>query len=143
METIQFPAGFTWGAASAAYQVEGSPLADGAGPSSWHEFSHRRGTVQDGTTGDVACDHYRRYREDVALVRQPGAHGQTSDKCCSAVRGLRKFGVIRLGLLCHGIVHRVLNAMKPANWVALACLASQTSRARPLVGVVVSIDIAG
>jgi len=72
MERIQLPEGFTWGAASAAYQVEGSPMADGAGPTTWHEFTHRRGTVMDGTTGDVACDHYHRYREDAALVRRLG-----------------------------------------------------------------------
>ncbi|HTO20995.1 MAG TPA: family 1 glycosylhydrolase [Spirochaetia bacterium] len=72
MARIQFPAGFTWGAASASYQVEGSPLADGAGPSNWHEFSHRRGKVRDGSSGDLACDHYHRYREDAALVRRVG-----------------------------------------------------------------------
>ena len=63
-----FPDGFLWGAASAAYQVEGSPLADGAGPTTWHEFTHRRGAVVDGTNGDVACDHYRRFPEDIKLA---------------------------------------------------------------------------
>ncbi len=72
METIPFPPGFLWGAASAAYQVEGSPLADGAGPTTWHQFTHRRGTVQDGTNGDIACDHYRRYREDIEHARRLG-----------------------------------------------------------------------
>jgi beta-glucosidase len=56
-----FPDGFLWGAATSAYQVEGSPLADGAGPSNWHRFAHRPGTIKNGDTGDVACDHYRRY----------------------------------------------------------------------------------
>jgi beta-glucosidase len=65
-----FPAGFLWGAATAAYQVEGSPLADGAGASIWHRFSHTPGLVANGDTGDVACDHYRRYAEDVALMRE-------------------------------------------------------------------------
>ena len=67
-----FPAGFLWGAATAAYQVEGSPLADGAGPSIWHRFSHTPGRVLNGDTGDVACDHYRRWRSDVALMRELG-----------------------------------------------------------------------
>ena len=67
-----FPPTFLWGAATAAYQVEGSPLADGAGPSIWHRFSHTPGLVLNGDTGDVACDHYRRYREDVALMRELG-----------------------------------------------------------------------
>jgi beta-glucosidase len=67
-----FPDGFLWGAATSAYQVEGSPLADGAGPSIWQRFCRTPGSVQDGDTGDVACDHYRRYREDVALMRDLG-----------------------------------------------------------------------
>ena len=67
-----FPAGFLWGAATSAYQIEGSPLADGAGPSNWHRFAHTPGMVRDGDTGDVACDHYRRMRQDVALMRDLG-----------------------------------------------------------------------
>jgi beta-glucosidase len=65
-----FPEGFLWGAAVSAYQVEGSPLADGAGPSIWHRFSHTPGLVPDGDTGDVACDFYRRYGDDVRLMRE-------------------------------------------------------------------------
>jgi len=64
-----FPAGFLWGAATSAYQIEGSPLADGAGPSNWHRFAHTPGRTQNGQTGDLACDHYRRWREDIALMR--------------------------------------------------------------------------
>ena len=69
---IEFPAGFLWGSATSAYQIEGSPLADGAGPSIWQRFCHTPRMVRDGDTGDVACDHYRRYREDVELMRQLG-----------------------------------------------------------------------
>ena len=69
---IEFPADFLWGSATSAYQIEGSPLTDGAGPSIWHRFSHTPNLVRDGDTGDVACDHYRRYREDVALMRSLG-----------------------------------------------------------------------
>jgi beta-glucosidase len=67
-----FPAGFLWGASTSAYQVEGSPLADGAGPSNWHRFAHTPGAVWNGDTGDVACDHYRRFRQDVALMADLG-----------------------------------------------------------------------
>lgn len=67
-----FPRGFLFGAATAAYQVEGSPLADGAGPSIWHRFAHTPGRIAGGDTGDVACDHYRRFRDDVALMRALG-----------------------------------------------------------------------
>ena len=67
-----FPAGFLWGAATSAYQIEGSPLADGAGPSNWHVFSHTPGSTRDGDTGDVACDHYRLWRQDVDLMAAMG-----------------------------------------------------------------------
>ena len=80
----RFPAGFLWGAATSAYQIEGSPLADGAGPSNWHRFSHTPGRTAGGETGDVACDHYRRWRggrradarprpERLPLQPRPGA----------------------------------------------------------------------
>ncbi|HTS22180.1 MAG TPA: GH1 family beta-glucosidase [Casimicrobiaceae bacterium] len=69
---IEFPAGFLWGAATSAYQVEGSPLADGAGPSIWQRFTHTPGLVANNETGDVACDHYRRYADDVELMRRIG-----------------------------------------------------------------------
>jgi beta-glucosidase len=68
----RFPAGFLWGAATSAYQIEGAPLADGAGPSTWHRFAHTPGLTAGGDTGDVACDHYHRYREDVSLMRDIG-----------------------------------------------------------------------
>jgi len=67
-----FPPDFLWGAATSAYQVEGSPLADGAGVSNWQRFAHTPGRVHGGDTGDVACDHYRRMPEDVALMQQLG-----------------------------------------------------------------------
>ena len=67
-----FPRGFVWGAATAAYQIEGSPLADGAGASIWHRFAHTPGRIRDGDTGDIACDHYHRWREDVELMRVLG-----------------------------------------------------------------------
>ncbi|HEY6895132.1 MAG TPA: family 1 glycosylhydrolase, partial [Rhodanobacteraceae bacterium] len=71
-KNYEFPQGFLWGSATSAYQIEGSPLADGAGPSIWHRFVRTPGMVKDGDTGDVACDHYRRYRDDVALMRSLG-----------------------------------------------------------------------
>jgi beta-glucosidase len=67
-----FPEGFLWGCATSAYQIEGSPLADGAGPSIWQRFVHTPGRVADGDTGDVACDHYRRYAADVDLMHELG-----------------------------------------------------------------------
>jgi beta-glucosidase len=69
---MRFPDGFTWGAATSAYQIEGSIDADGRGRSIWDTFSHTPGAIADGTTGDTACDHYHRYREDVALMAELG-----------------------------------------------------------------------
>ena len=71
-QAIEFPSEFLWGCATSAYQIEGSPLADGAGPSIWQRFCHTPGLVRDGDNGDVACDHYRRSLEDVALMRRLG-----------------------------------------------------------------------
>ncbi len=67
-----FPGGFLWGAATSAYQIEGSPLADGAGVSNWHRFAHTPGMTAGGDTGDMACDHYRRFADDVAVMKSLG-----------------------------------------------------------------------
>jgi beta-glucosidase len=71
-QLMRFPAGFLWGASTSAYQIEGSPLADGAGPSIWHRFSHTPGRTANGETGDIACDHYHRYASDVDLMHALG-----------------------------------------------------------------------
>ncbi|SNR37435.1 GH1 family beta-glucosidase [Actinomadura mexicana] len=62
------PEDFRWGVATAAYQIEGAVAEDGRGPSTWDTFSHTPGRTRDGHTGDVACDHYHRWPEDVALM---------------------------------------------------------------------------
>lgn len=66
---VSFPPAFLWGSATAAYQVEGAHDADGRGPSIWDTFSRTPGKVHAGHTGDVACDHYHRFGEDVALMK--------------------------------------------------------------------------
>jgi beta-glucosidase len=69
----RFPRGFVWGFASSAYQIEGAAREDGRGPSIWDTFSHTTGATANGDTGDVACDHYHRYRGDVRLMAELGA----------------------------------------------------------------------
>jgi beta-glucosidase len=69
---VNFPDDFLWGAATSAYQIEGSPLADGAGPSIWQRFAHTPGMMANGDNGDVACDHYNRMESDVALMKKMG-----------------------------------------------------------------------
>ena len=68
----RFPADFVWGAATAAYQIEGAARSGGRGESIWDRFSHTPGRVLNDETGDVACDHYHRYRDDVALMADLG-----------------------------------------------------------------------
>ena len=71
---ISFPQGFLWGAATSSYQIEGAVDEDGRGPSIWDTFSAEAGNIKDGSSGAVACDHYHRYREDVALMKSLGLH---------------------------------------------------------------------
>jgi beta-glucosidase len=67
-----FPEGFTWGAATAAYQIEGAAFEDGKGVSIWDTFCRQPGRILTGESGEVACDHYHRWREDVALMQRLG-----------------------------------------------------------------------
>jgi beta-glucosidase len=67
-----FPDGFLWGASTASYQIEGAVREDGRGPSIWDIFCHLPGTIANGDTGDIACDHYHRWPQDVALMRELG-----------------------------------------------------------------------
>ncbi len=70
MARIRFPEGFHWGAATASYQIEGAWNEDGKGESIWDRFAHTPGRIQTGETGDVACDSYHRFEEDVALLKE-------------------------------------------------------------------------
>ena len=67
-----FPKDFVWGIATASYQVEGAANEDGRGPSVWDMFCKKKGAVFEGHTGETACDHYHRYKEDVALMKTLG-----------------------------------------------------------------------
>jgi beta-glucosidase len=111
---VRFPAGFVWGSATAAYQVEGAVDEDGRGPSIWDTFCRVPGAVAGGDTGDVACDHYHRWPEDVALMAslglgayrfsiawpriQPDGAGPANQK------GLDHYRRLVDGLLARGIV---------------------------------------
>ncbi len=67
-----FPPSFRWGAATSSYQIEGAAALDGRTPSIWDTFSHTAGKTKNGDTGDIACDHYHRYLEDVGLMQELG-----------------------------------------------------------------------
>jgi beta-glucosidase len=74
-QSVTFPKDFLWGAATASYQIEGGAREDGRGESIWDRFSHTPGLVKNGDTGDTACDHYHRYREDVGIIKDLGVQG--------------------------------------------------------------------
>ncbi|HET8780706.1 MAG TPA: family 1 glycosylhydrolase, partial [Agromyces sp.] len=108
-----FPPGFRWGAATAAFQIEGSTDADGRGPSIWDTYSHTPGRILEGANADVAADSYRRAADDIALLAelgvtdyrfsiswtrvQPGGTGPVND------RGLDYYEALVDGLLGVGI----------------------------------------
>ncbi|MGA9008020.1 MAG: family 1 glycosylhydrolase, partial [Xanthobacteraceae bacterium] len=69
---MMFPENFVWGASTSSYQIEGAVDLDGRGKSIWDVFSHSPGRVRGGDTGDVACDHYHRWPEDIELLARCG-----------------------------------------------------------------------
>ena len=69
---MQFSNDFLWGAASASYQIEGAYLEDGKGENIWDAYCQESGHVAHGENGNVACDHYHRFKEDVALMKKIG-----------------------------------------------------------------------
>ncbi len=113
MSAIAFPDGFLWGAATAAYQIEGAAAEDGRGPSIWDTFSHEPGRIHDGDTGDVAADHYHRMPADVALMADLGLRAYRFSISWSRVRpsgsgavnqaGLDFYSQLVDELLAHGV----------------------------------------
>jgi beta-glucosidase len=116
---FRFPPGFLWGAATSAYQIEGAPRADGAGPSIWHRFSRTPGKMADGATGDIACDHYHRYEEDVALMRDLGLNAYRFSVSWSRVLPEGTGSVNEKGL---DFYRRLVDALHKANIRPMATL---------------------
>lgn len=112
IEPIQFPDRFLWGSATSAYQIEGSPLADGAGASIWQRFTHTPGLTHNGDTGDVACDHYRRYAGDVALMKSLGMQAYRFSLSWSRILPAGKGAVNAAGL---DFYERLVDALLAAN----------------------------
>ncbi len=111
-DPVSFPPRFVWGAATSAYQIEGSPLADGAGASIWHRFAHTPGRTLRGMTGDVACDHFRRWPADVALM---AALGLQSYRFSVAWGRVLPEGFGRVNESGLGFYERLVDALLAAN----------------------------
>ena len=134
---MPFPAGFLWGAATAAYQIEGACTDDGRGESIWDRFSHTPGTIEDDSTGDVACDHYHRsatdtdlmaglglnaYRFSIAWSRiYPDGYGRLERRGLDfyerLVDGLLERGISPMATLYHWDLPQALQD-RAAGWVA-------------------------
>ena len=78
---MPFKEDFAWGVATASYQIEGAPYKVGGGHSVWDMFCQREGKIHDASNGDVACDHFNRYKEDIALMKELGVPNY---RMCSA-----------------------------------------------------------
>ncbi|WP_426191973.1 GH1 family beta-glucosidase [Massilia sp. DWR3-1-1] len=87
-ESLNFPARFTWGVATSAFQIEGAAAADGKGPSIWDTFCRQPGAILDASNGDIACDHYHRFEEDVALIASLGVPAYRFSMAWSRVQPL-------------------------------------------------------
>ncbi|MDC7241869.1 MAG: GH1 family beta-glucosidase, partial [Spirochaetales bacterium] len=111
MSNYTFPEGFKWGTATASYQIEGAVNEDGRGPSIWDTFSHTPGKIEDGSTGDVTCDHYHRYKEDVALMKEMGIRNYRFSISWSRILPSGKGEINRKGLdFYKALTSELLNA---------------------------------
>jgi beta-glucosidase len=119
MAATSFPKGFLWGTASASYQIEGGWNEDGKGESIWDRFSHTPDKIKRGDTGDVACDFYHRYDDDIALMADLGLNAARISLSWPRIMPLGKGSVNQKGL---DFYSRVVDAMLKRNiqpWVTL------------------------
>ena len=112
MTPYKFPPNFLWGAATASYQIEGAWNADGKGESIWDRFSHTPNKVTNDDTGDIACDHYHRFQDDIALMRQLGLKAYRFSVSWTRVLPAGKGAVNTLGL---DFYERLVDALCAAN----------------------------
>lgn len=119
MAPISFAKGFLWGTASASYQIEGACTEDGKGESIWDRFAHTPGRIKRGDTGDVACDFYHRYADDIALMEQLGFNAARISVAWPRIMPTGKAPVNHKGL---DFYSRVVDQMLKRNiqpWVTL------------------------
>lgn len=117
--TDAFPKDFVWGAASSAYQIEGGAAQDGRGPSVWDTFCERPGAVRDGHTGDVACDHYNRFSDDVKLMADMGVRAYRFSISWTRVLPSGRGRINEKGLAFYGRLVDALLAAGIEPWATL------------------------
>jgi beta-glucosidase len=119
MTQISFPKDFIWGCAASAYQIEGAWNEDGKGPSIWDSFTHRPGKIADGTNGDIAADHYHRYKEDVALMAEAGLRAYRFSTAWSRIL---PYGIGRVNQKGLDFYDRLVDALLAKNIEPYVCL---------------------
>jgi len=115
----RFPDDFLWGVSTASYQIEGAVGEDGRGTSIWDTFSHTPGRVANGDTGDVACDHYHRYREDIALMADLGVDAYRFSTAWPRIQPTGRGSLNRAGL---DFYERLVDALLAAGIQPWLCL---------------------
>ncbi|TXH36580.1 MAG: beta-glucosidase [Rhodospirillaceae bacterium] len=115
----EFPPDFTWGASTSAYQIEGAVAEDGRAPSIWDTFSHQPGRIITGENGDVACDHYHRYAEDVGLLAQGGFKAYRFSVSWPRILPQGKGAINRRGLDFYDRLVDALLAKGVTPWICL------------------------
>jgi beta-glucosidase len=137
---MRFPPEFVWGAATAAYQIEGATEADGRGESIWDRFCQTPGKVANGDTGDRACEHYYRWREDLEVMSELGLQGyrfsiswpriQPDGRGPANTKGLDFYRRLVEGLLERGIEplgSRSTRSSSSTGWAASSRTGSRTT----------------
>lgn len=114
-----FPRGFVWGVSTSSYQIEGAAAEDGRGPSVWDQFCRIPGKIANGDTGDIACDHYHRYAEDVGLMRQIGVSAYRFSVSWPRVLPAGKGAINPAGL---GFYDRLIDSLLAARIEPWLCL---------------------
>lgn len=119
MTTKTFPKGFIWGTSASSYQIEGAHLTDGKGPSIWDTFSQIPGKIENGDTGNIAANHYNKYKEDVALLAKAGIKHYNLSISWSRIQPLGRGKVNPLGIRFYSnlIDELIKNEITP--WVHL------------------------
>src|SRR5262249_12415012 len=114
-----FPRSFIWGISTSSYQIEGAAAADGRAPSIWDTFCREPGRIANGDSGDVACDHYHRFQDDIALLKDLGVGGYRFSVAWPRVLPDGRGVANEAGLAFYDRLGEALRAAKIEPWLCL------------------------